>query len=117
MPVASPPRARRRREIAYGLPDVLGRDRATYAGRAVLVVGAGHSAANVLLDLARLAERDPRTTIVWVAAPRTWCGSYGGGRADQLPARGELGAHVEGGRQRAVTLVAGFRRHRVRGGR
>ena len=45
--------------IAYGIPDVLGRDRAAYEGRTTLVVGAGHSAANVLLDLARLAERDP----------------------------------------------------------
>ena len=45
--------------IAYGIPDVLGRDRAAYEGKTILVVGAGHSAANVLLDLARLAERDP----------------------------------------------------------
>ena len=42
--------------IAYGIPDVLGADRALYAGKRVLVVGGGHSAANVLLDLARLAE-------------------------------------------------------------
>ena len=46
--------------IAYGIPDVLGRDRATYEGRTTLVVGAGHSAANVLLDLARLAEAESR---------------------------------------------------------
>ena len=46
--------------IAYGIPDVLRRDRAAYAGRRVLVVGGGHSAANVLLDLARLAETDTR---------------------------------------------------------
>ena len=44
--------------IAYGIPDVLGRDSATYAGQRVLVIGGGHSAANVLLDLARLAEMD-----------------------------------------------------------
>ena len=53
------------RYIAYGIPDVLDRDRAAYAGKTVLVVGAGHSATNVLLDLAKLAERDPRTSIVW----------------------------------------------------
>ena len=29
---------------AYGMPDVLGRDRARYAGRTVAVLGAGHSA-------------------------------------------------------------------------
>lgn len=30
--------------IAYGMPDILGADRTRYAGRKVLVVGAGHSA-------------------------------------------------------------------------
>jgi DNA-binding transcriptional ArsR family regulator len=29
--------------IAYGMPDILGRDRARYAGKRVLVAGAGHS--------------------------------------------------------------------------
>src|SRR5918993_2067243 len=40
--------------IAYGIPDVLGRDHAAYEGKTTLVVGAGHSAANELLDLAKL---------------------------------------------------------------
>jgi thioredoxin reductase len=95
--------------IAYGIPDVLGRDRATYDGKTTLVTGAGHSAANVLLDLARLAERNPETSIVWATRGANLVGVYGGGRADQLPARGELGAGlkalVDSGR---VTLVAGF---------
>ncbi|MFC4170871.1 NAD(P)-binding domain-containing protein [Microvirga sp. GCM10011540] len=95
--------------IAYGIPDVNGRDRGTYAGKAVLVVGAGHSAANVLLDLARLAEREPRTTILWATRGANLMRVYGGGRADQLPARGELGANlrtlVESGR---IALVSGF---------
>ena len=39
----------RRREsttanVAYGMPDVLGRDRARYAGKTVAVLGSGHSA-------------------------------------------------------------------------
>jgi thioredoxin reductase len=101
--------------IAYGIPDVLGRDRATYEGKAILVVGAGHSAANVLLDLAKLAERDPATSIVWVTRGANLMRVYGGGRADQLPARGELGSRlkalVDSGR---VTLVAGFSVTRVR---
>jgi thioredoxin reductase len=101
--------------IAYGIPDVLGRDREAYSGRTVLVVGAGHSAANVLLDLARLAEHDPRTTVVWATRGENLMRVYGGGRADQLPARGELGASlkalVDSGR---VTLVAGFSATRVR---
>jgi len=101
--------------IAYGIPDVLGRDRAAYEGRTALVVGAGHSAANVLLDLARLAERDRRTSIVWATRGENLVRVYGGGRADQLPARGELGsslkALIDSGR---VTLVAGFSVIRVK---
>jgi cation diffusion facilitator CzcD-associated flavoprotein CzcO len=82
------------KHIAYGIPDVLGRDRAAYEGRTTLVVGAGHSAANVLLDLARLAERNPATSIVWATRGENLMRVYGGGRADQLPARGELGSRL-----------------------
>ena len=51
--------------IAYGLPDTLGRDRDHYAGRTTLVIGAGHSAANVLIDLSQLAESAPGTKMIW----------------------------------------------------
>jgi thioredoxin reductase len=95
--------------LAYGLPDVLGRDRATYEGRTTAVVGAGHSAANVIIDLVKLSERDRRTKVVWAVRGTHLIRVYGGGLADQLPARGELGAHlkdlVEAG---LVTLVLGF---------
>ena len=37
------------------MPDVLGKDRARYAGKTVAVLGAGHSAIGTLTDLARLA--------------------------------------------------------------
>jgi len=43
------------------LPDVLGRDRATHAGKHTLVVGAGHSATNTLINLAELARQEPGT--------------------------------------------------------
>jgi hypothetical protein len=95
--------------IAYGIPDVLGRDRNAYAGKTVLVVGAGHSAANVLLDLARLTEREPPTSIVWATRKSDLTRVYGGGSADQLPARGELGTSlrmlIASGR---VALLSGF---------
>ena len=95
--------------IAYGIPDVLGRHRDIYAGRTTLVVGAGHSAANALLDLTRLAETDSATTAIWATRSTNLIRIYGGGDADQLPARGELGAEtrelVESGR---VPLVSGF---------
>ncbi|MCG7392898.1 NAD(P)-binding domain-containing protein [Microvirga sp. ACRRW] len=100
--------------IAYGIPDVLGRDRPAYEGKTILVVGAGHSAANVLLDLARLAERSPETSIIWTTRGENLMRVYGGGRADQLPARGELGsslkALVDSGR---IALVSGFSATRV----
>ncbi|HEX2552968.1 MAG TPA: FAD-dependent oxidoreductase [Microvirga sp.] len=101
--------------IAYGAPDVRGRDRALYAGRSVLVVGAGHSAANVILDLMRLADEAPGTAVTWVTRGSNLTRVYGGGQADGLPARGELGASlralVEEGRLR---LEAGFSAQAVR---
>jgi thioredoxin reductase len=101
--------------IAYGIPDVLGRDRAAYEGRTTLVVGAGHSAANVLLDLARLAERNPATSIVWVTRGPNLMRVYGGGRADQLPARGELGSRLKAlVDSERITLVSGFSVVRVK---
>ena len=95
--------------IAYGIPDILGRDRHVYAGRETLVVGSGHSAANALLDLAQLAETDPRTSFLWATRSADLARIFSGGDADQLPARGELGADVralaDSGR---VTLLTGF---------
>jgi hypothetical protein len=93
--------------IAYGIPDVLGRHRAIYTGQMTLIVGGGHSAANALLDLARLAEAEPSTAFIWATRGTDLVRIYGGGDADQLPARGELGADtrnlVESGRTRLIT--------------
>jgi thioredoxin reductase len=77
--------------IAYGVPDVLGRDRPVYQHQRVLVIGGGHSAANVLLDLAQLAENDLRTHIIWAVRAANLSRVFGGGSADRLPARGKLG--------------------------
>ena len=102
--------------IAYGIPDVRGRGMPLYAGRKVLVVGAGHSAANVLLDLVKLAGEHPETEISWAVRGRLER-VYGGGDADQLPARADLGAEVkaivESGR---VRLIQGFAVTAVRNG-
>jgi thioredoxin reductase len=106
-----------RDRIAYGIPDVLKHDRAVYAGRRVLVIGAGHSAANALLDLAGLANAEKSTTVTWATRGTDLARIYGGGLADQLPARGELGADVKAlvdkGR---VTLITGFSAGAVRDG-
>ena len=98
--------------VAYGLPDILGSDRARYAGRRTVVVGAGPSAATSLLALAELQQQAPETEIVWAvrsATPRPLVGK-GNAEADELPARGrlatDLAALVDAGR---IQLVTGFR--------
>ena len=95
--------------ISSPLPDVAGRDRASFAGRRVLVVGAGHSAANTLINLADLAKEEPGTTILWAVRGASAEKVYGGGDADGLPARGQLGSRlrrlVEAG---TIELHAGF---------
>jgi thioredoxin reductase len=105
-----------RERVFYGIPDVLGVHRARYAGRAILVVGSGHSAFNALLDLAELAQAEPGTAITWAVRRPDVGAMYGGGDADALPARGSLGARLRGlvdaGRVRLVTgfSTAGLRR-------
>jgi thioredoxin reductase len=107
-----------RDRIAYGIPDILGRDRQTYAGRATLVVGSGHSAGNALLELARLAETEPDTSIMWVTRGNNLARIFSGGDADQLPARGELGANVkELVDEKRVVLQTGFAVLALRAGR
>jgi thioredoxin reductase len=80
--------------IAYGMADVLGADRARFTGKRVLVVGAGHSAAGTLLALAQLAEESPQTSIVWATRGSQLARVFGGGDADGLRARGELGMRL-----------------------
>jgi hypothetical protein len=81
-------------QIAYGMPDILGVDRARYAGKRVLVVGAGHSATGNLIALAELAGQAPGTQVVWAVRGASLARSIGGGEADQLPARGLLGMRI-----------------------
>jgi thioredoxin reductase len=88
------------------LPDVLGTDRAGFAGRRTLVVGMGHSAANTLLNLTELARHEPGTEAVWAIRGTNPGRLYGGGD-DQLRDRGRLGAElrsrVESGQIEHVT--------------
>ena len=84
-----------RDRIAYGMPDVLGAERQRYAGRRVLVAGAGHSAAGSLLALATLAEQAPGTRLIWVIRGRQSAKLFGGGEADGLAARGLLGMRLK----------------------
>ncbi|NYZ14834.1 NAD(P)-binding domain-containing protein [Azospirillum sp. RWY-5-1] len=102
--------AAHRDRIQYGIPDVLGSLRGRYAGRRTVVVGSGHSAANALLDLARLAVQEPGTRVVWAVRGTDLRRAFGGGDADALAARGALGTalgnlHASG----SLEPVAGFR--------
>jgi len=88
--------------IHYGIADPLGRDRARYEGKRVLVVGSGHSAFDVLIDLAEL----PNTSITWLVRRPFADAKYGGAENDALPARGALGTRMRGLVDRgAVTQV------------
>jgi thioredoxin reductase len=94
--------------IAYGMPDVLGKDHARYAGKTVAVLGAGHSAVGTLTDLAKLAEAAPATTPIWLLRGDDPAKAFGGGANDKLVARGELGA--------AFAALVGSGRIRVESG-
>ncbi|MEE1735321.1 NAD(P)-binding domain-containing protein [Streptomyces sp. BE147] len=99
--------------ITYRVPDL--KDpavRARYAGRRTAVIGSGASAFTALASLADLATSDDGagTKGVWVLRRGISGSTFGGGSADQLPARGALGlaakAAVDQGHADATT---GFR--------
>lgn len=93
--------------ISYRVPDLTDSDvRARYAGKRVAVAGSGHSALTALVALAGL----PGTRIVWLLRRGAVGNVFGGGDADQLPARGALGLRAqEAARAGHVHTVTGFR--------
>ncbi|MFE6496331.1 NAD(P)-binding domain-containing protein [Streptomyces sp. NPDC057748] len=99
--------------ISYRVPNL--KDpaaRARYAGKRTAVIGSGASAFTVLAHLAELAKSDDGagTKTAWILRRGITDSTFGGGVADQLPARGALGmaakAAVDDGHAEAVT---GFR--------
>lgn len=82
-------------QISYRIPDVLGKDKSRYAQKSVAVVGAGHSALNSLLDLAKLASTESQTKIHWIVRVSNLNKIYGGKENDALSARGALGTATE----------------------
>ncbi|MFE6128206.1 NAD(P)-binding domain-containing protein [Streptomyces sp. NPDC056437] len=99
--------------ITYRVPDLKDPEvRGRYAGKRTAVIGSGASAFTALAYLADLAKADDGTDThgVWILRRGISGSTFGGGEADQLPARGALGlaakAAVEGGYADAVT---GFR--------
>jgi N-acetylglutamate synthase-like GNAT family acetyltransferase len=96
--------------ISYGIPDILGTERARFEGKRTLVVGAGHSAANALVYLAELAKQAPGTRLMWVVRSAALARVFGGGEADALPARGQLGLSLRALRDSgAMEFVSGLR--------
>ncbi|MHA7154314.1 FAD-dependent oxidoreductase [Arthrobacter sp. TMN-50] len=104
-----------RQFITDPLPDITGPDRDRFEGKRVMVVGAGHSAANTLIALGQVARASESTSVIWAvrgtgSAERL----YGGGDLDGLPARGQLGSRlrklVEDGvvELRTSFTIAGF---------
>jgi thioredoxin reductase len=53
--------------IAWGLEDALGEKRAHYAGRSIVLVGDGYSAATTICALAELAEDVNETWVFWLS--------------------------------------------------
>jgi thioredoxin reductase len=53
--------------ISYSLEDVLRERRTDYAGKTILVIGSGYSAATTVCNLAQLGEDHPETWVIWLA--------------------------------------------------
>lgn len=82
--------------IHYRIPDVSGERRSRFLGRRTLVVGSGHSAFNVLHDLAALQREDPRTRVDWLVRATEPHQIFEGGENDPLSEREELKRRVHG---------------------
>ncbi len=80
--------------VTHALPDVLGAERKRFAGKHITVVGAGHSAANTLINLATLIQTEPDTTVTWVIRNKTAVRVFTA-ESDELADRSSLGAKVQ----------------------
>jgi len=80
--------------VTTALPDVLGADRSRFSGKHTVVIGAGHSAVNTIINLATLIQTSPSTTVSWVirgdSAARVFTSDD-----DELSGRASLGARVQ----------------------
>ena len=94
--------------IFYRIPDFARPD--AFAGKHTIVIGSGHSAVTAVNELAGISKRHAGTRITWALRRGTVGNAFGGGDADELPARGALGVRakqaVDAG---LVELVTGFR--------
>jgi thioredoxin reductase len=99
--------------VRYQIPDFAAPE--PFAGRQTVVLGAGHSAATAVIELARIARANPGTRVTWALRRATASAATAGSATDELPERGALGIRaakaVDDG---TVTLATGFRTERIR---
>jgi thioredoxin reductase len=99
--------------VRYQIPDCAAPE--SFAGRHIVVLGAGHSAATAVIELARIARVNPGTLVTWALRRATASAATAGSATDELPERGALGIRaakaVDDG---TVTLATGFRTERIR---
>jgi hypothetical protein len=101
--------------IVYRVPDLTDEAvRSRYAGKHIVVAGSGHSALTALAALSGIADQAPETRITWVLRRGAVGNAFGGGDADQLPARGALGNRArEAVETGLIRIVNGFRTEAV----
>ena len=98
-------------QLAYHPDDVKGLARERYAGKRVMVIGSGTSAATTVQSLARLASETPGTHVVWVAR-RPFGETFPPIADDPLSERHELYARARAlavGTESTVTPIGGAR--------
>ena len=112
LPALGEPGAAARGLVRYQIPDFAAPE--PFAGRHTVVLGAGHSAATAVIELARIARANPGTRVTWALRRATASAATAGSAADELPERGALGIRaakaVDDG---AVTRATGFRTERI----
>ncbi|WP_212753980.1 NAD(P)-binding domain-containing protein [Nakamurella aerolata] len=95
--------------ILYGMPNPAA-DATVYAGRKTVVVGSGASALTALIALTSEPLHTNDSRVVWALRRGQIGDSYGGGEADELPARGALGVKVRQAVDAGlIEVVTGFR--------
>jgi len=80
--------------VTAALPDVLGAERSRFAGKHVTVIGAGHSAANTVINLSTLIQTHPSTIVTWAIRNSTAARVFTADD-DELPGRASLGAKLK----------------------
>jgi hypothetical protein len=93
--------------ITHRIPD-LSRERGDWAGRTILLAGAGHSAQTAAMELAALAEDAPGTRVLWLLRGEGQV--FGAVADDPLPERAALTAaagRLAAGDSPAVSVLSG----------